>query len=159
MKRTSLALQLLSGLGFLAIACGTDAVGVGECQRIESARCEAAAKCGSVDDLDACKRHFQDHCLHGLAVDQAPRAKAVTECVTAIKAAGSCASKHGAKTDPAECGATLKEADAKRVCEVVDEPERAQQCSFLLPDEKDEDKDEDEADETEAPDAGSKDSG
>ena len=74
-----------------ASSCGTDAVGVDDCRKIEDARCEAAAHCPGdlqVEDVDACKRYYRDHCLHGLAVDHTPGAPVVSHCVSAIEAAG-----------------------------------------------------------------------
>jgi hypothetical protein len=154
MKR-SMWTWLVLNLG--SAACGTDAVGVSECRRIESARCEAAVKCGSVEDLDQCNRYFEDHCLHGLAIGEAPRAKVVTECVSTIQAAGTCAKKYGAKTAPDDCDSNrVKESDARQICDLVDEPERAPLCSFLVPD-PDEEKDDEDEDEDPAQDAGSRD--
>lgn len=126
-------------------ACGTDSVGVSECRQIEEARCSAAAKCGSVEDLQACKAFFHDHCLHGLAIEEAPRANTVKACVDTIAAAGTCAAKHGAKTPPLECNSEkLKSTEAQRVCDVVEEPELAKACSFLVPEPQEEDEDDDE---------------
>jgi hypothetical protein len=126
-------------------ACGTDAVGVNECRQIEEARCVAAAKCGTIEDVEVCKEFYNDHCLHGLAIEDVPRAKVVNACVATIAAAGSCAAKRGAKTAPAECDNTkLDNTEARRVCDLVEEPELAQQCVFLVPDPEDEDEDEDE---------------
>jgi hypothetical protein len=130
MKRSAMALWLL----LCPVGCGTDAVGVSECRQIEDARCEAAAKCGDVEDVAECKHYYNDHCLHGLPLDTAPRPKVVAACVATIKAAGSCASKQGAKTAPGDCknSDALEDTKAKRVCDIVDEPQEAEQCSFLI---------------------------
>lgn len=103
-----------------AMACGTDPVGVESCRKIEIARCENANACG-IDlskpvhrgdtpslDVGACKRYYEDACLHGLVIAEDPGAVVVDACVEAIN-------------DPANG------------CEVVKAPETHPKCSFLLP--------------------------
>jgi hypothetical protein len=99
-----LAFAAVSGTG-----CGTDAKDVDECRDIEQARCEAAKPCGLVDDVDACKRFYRDHCLHGMVVESPGQAQ-VDACVEAIQEAG----------EAMECDTVLY-------------PERTAQCSFLAP--------------------------
>ena len=95
---------VVSGAG-----CGTNAQAVDECRDIEQARCEAGEPCGLVDDVDACKRFYRDHCLHGMVVESPGQAQ-VDACVSAIEAAG-----------------------ASMECDVVLYPERTAECSFLSP--------------------------
>jgi hypothetical protein len=106
------AFAVVSGTG-----CGTDAKDVDECRDIEQARCEAAKPCGLVDDVDACKRFYRDHCLHGMVVESPGRAQ-VNACVDAIREAG----------------------DAKE-CNTVLYPERTAACSFLSPSKRRDDRD------------------
>ena len=99
-----LAFAVVSGTG-----CGTDAKDVDECRDIEQARCEAAKPCGLVDDVDACKRFYRDHCLHGMVVESPGRAQ-IDACV-----------------------ATIREAGEAMECDTVLYPERTNACSFLSP--------------------------
>jgi hypothetical protein len=114
-----------------ASGCGTSAVGVDDCRDIENARCEAGAPCGLLDDVEACKRYYRDHCLHGLATAP-PAGASVASCVQVIEAAGACA-----KSDPEalleDCEAGVPEARSglSTACDVVLHPERAAECSFL----------------------------
>jgi len=122
-----------------AASCGTDAVGVDDCRKIEEARCEAAAHCEGdlqVDDVQACKRYYRDHCLHGLAVGSAPGAPAVNRCVSAIEAAGNCAAEEP-NMPAAECARNTSALDVpadERIataCDVVSYPELIPECEFL----------------------------
>ncbi len=121
------------------VSCGTDAVGVDDCRKIEEARCEAATHCEGdlqVDDVDACKRYYRDHCLHGLAVDQAPGDPTVNRCVSAIEAAGNCAADDP-NVSAAACARealALDEPGDERIetaCDVVRYPELIPECDFL----------------------------
>lgn len=117
-----------------ASGCGTDAVAVDECRDIESARCEAGKYCGFVDDVDECKRFYRDQCLHGMAVGERPGTLRVKECVATIRAAGDCA-KAGAKT-LTECATQGLPAPSLKTihtvaCDIVQEPEGAEECDFL----------------------------
>jgi len=102
-----------------ALACGTDPIGVDSCRKIEGARCENAFSCG-IDlskpvhrgdspsaDVGACKRYYEDACLHGLSIAADPGAVVVQGCVDAINTT----------TD----------------CEVVKAPEKDPRCAFLVP--------------------------
>jgi hypothetical protein len=108
-----------------AFACGTEPVGVDACRQIEGARCENAKSCGidhskpvhrrdgdnpdkqAQQDVGACKRFYDDACLHGLVTTEDPGAIKTQACVDAINNA----------TD----------------CDIVKSPEKSPSCSFLLP--------------------------
>lgn len=108
-----------------ALACGTDPVGVDACRQIEGARCENAKSCGislatpvhrrdgnttalqDQQDVGACKRFYQDACLHGLATTTDPGAVNTQACVNAINNATDCA--------------------------IVKNPEISPACAFLIP--------------------------
>jgi hypothetical protein len=99
-------------------ACGTDPVGVDSCRKIEHARCENAPSCGislerpvhrgetDSDAVGACKRYYDDACLHGLVAPEDPGALRVDECIEAIHTG---------------------------TCEIVRTPEIDPRCSFLIP--------------------------
>jgi hypothetical protein len=123
---------MLVGLSACVLSCGTDAVGVGTCRSIESARCEAAKSCGLIEDVDACQRFSRDHCLHGVGLENDPGTNAVNRCITAIERAGRCAA--AGRDDPQECrGEGYFGTEAETVCEIVREPELAPSCRFLVP--------------------------
>ncbi|WP_437786100.1 hypothetical protein [Sorangium sp. So ce1097] len=99
----------LLGLGAVAFStqsCGSSAVGVDACRRIETARCEAAAVCPewvgttSADErVKTCVEFYWDQCLHGLRVGDGdsdktpadPADAAVQACVDAVGATRECA--------------------------------------------------------------------
>ena len=87
--------------------CGTDAVDVDACRRIEYIRCEQGPRCPGlgVSDVESCKRFYRDQCLHGLA-GISPRTQDLDDCVTAIQTG---------------------------TCDVVEKPETAEACTFLIP--------------------------
>jgi hypothetical protein len=102
-----------------AMACGSEAVGVAACRKIEGARCENARSCGldltkpvhrsdsPSDDVGACKRFYEDACLHGLVTPTEPGSVAVQACVDAINSTPD--------------------------CEIVKSPEKSPACAFLVP--------------------------
>lgn len=102
-----------------AAACGSDAVGIETCRRIESARCEVADACGDLKDLDDCQRYYRDQCLHGLGVPE-PSTREVDECVAALQAAAECAR---AEESSGAC---------QNACRLMSEPGRAPECAFLI---------------------------
>ena len=74
-------------------ACGSDATGIDECRQIETARCQAAPACPSINlgtpphvgsDVDGCINFYNDACLHGLEVAD-PGAPAIAACIKAIQ--------------------------------------------------------------------------
>jgi hypothetical protein len=86
------AAGLAGGLGALAAACGTDAVGVDACKQIELARCDVAPVCKADFDVDHCHAVYRDQCLHGIEnVDHPPSDAEVSDCVAAIQAVAGCA--------------------------------------------------------------------
>ncbi len=129
--RTLAALSLISAFATATAAgCSTDAVGVEDCRDIESARCEAASACGDVQDEEACKRFYRDHCLHGLALEDEPSGTAVQTCVRSLKAVAACTPE----TALADCpGVTLSPSALLLACDVVRAPEDIEECRFLVP--------------------------
>ncbi|WP_437728774.1 hypothetical protein [Sorangium sp. So ce861] len=142
---------VLLGLGAVTLAtqsCGTSAVGVDACRRIETARCEAAAACpawvGSADadeQVDACVEFAWDQCLHGIANagtedDPAPdpTESQIKACVDAVGATRKCAADNVASM--AECSAAplADGADgAISPCEVITERAHAlEACAFVV---------------------------
>lgn len=123
-----------SVFSLVTASCSTGAVGVDDCRDIESARCRAGAACGLIHDVAACERYYRDHCLHGLATAAPSRAR-VAECVQVIEAAGRCAADgaDGADTSLASCqpAVTASRPGLGRACDVVEYPERSNECSFL----------------------------
>jgi hypothetical protein len=121
-------------LGLAAMgACGTDAEGVSECRDIENVRCEAGAYCTEFRNVSACRRFERDHCLHGLRVDDVSSSQ-TQACVEALRRAGDCARDLGPATEPAACESTI-ESSATTICDVVLQPELAEACAFLVPEE------------------------
>ena len=119
-----------------ATGCATDAEGVDDCRAIEQARCEAAQACGLVSDVPACQRFYRDQCLHGLPVAP-PGSVKLNECVATIHAAGVCAtqSPDGVATalDDCEQHVTVGAPGVATACDLVREPEKSAECSFLIP--------------------------
>ena len=122
-RRVSVRVLVLAALALglaTALACGTDGVGVDACRQIEGARCESANSCG-IDlskpvhrtdspsgDVGACKRYYEDACLHGLVTTEDPGAVKVQDCVNVLN-------------DPATS------------CDIVRNPEKHPSCAFLIP--------------------------
>lgn len=132
--RLTIVVSLFFGWG-VTVACQTDAVGVDECRRIEQARCIAARSCDlGIDNSDeqaTCDRFARDNCLHGFALKDAPRASDVDACVKAIQTAGACAAEnHPLAKDCAGLG--MASAGATTVCDVIQTPEQAPACGFLV---------------------------
>src|SRR5215467_624880 len=78
-------------------ACGTDAVGIESCRKVEEARCRQAPGCNislatpvhQGDDVEACIRYYDDACLHGLEAPD-PGAPSVDACVRFIDSQTDC---------------------------------------------------------------------
>lgn len=114
------------------MGCGTKTSGVEECRQIESARCVSAQRCGLIEDAPACERYVRDQCRHGFDPSIGPSKSEVNACSAAIEDIGDCAQRSGAKTAPASCRESrLEEANANRVCDLVERPERIPACAFL----------------------------
>jgi len=105
--RQSSALFALLGTALLGLACGTDAVGVEACRKIEDARCTRFHGCELIADLAACQRFYRDQCLGGVPGKVTPNASQVNSCVAAI-------------TEDVTCG-------------VAKAPEKSNACAFLIP--------------------------
>ena len=118
-----------------ASGCSTDAQGIDDCRAIEQARCEAAKECGFVSDVPACQLFYRDQCLHGLPVSS-PGSVVVQECVATIRAAGVCVQQaDGADQLLRNCQPKVTEgARVLTACNLVKEPEKSAECSFLTPD-------------------------
>jgi hypothetical protein len=116
-----------------ASGCGTDAVGVDDCRQIEQARCEAGVACGQVTDVDACKRFYRDHCLHGLALGDSPGTTQVKACVAAIGVAAQCARQLGPDAPIQDCPPGIGLTALESPCKVVSQPEGTEPCRFLVP--------------------------
>jgi hypothetical protein len=137
-RLTSLVLGF-SALATAASGCDTDAVGTGTCRDIEYARCEAALHCDlgvdSEGEVDDCKRFARDNCLHGLETSDRPGSTATRKCVAAIQAAGTCARDHDPSWTFTECEGEPEATDPTiTVCDVVQSPEEATDCAFLIAD-------------------------
>jgi hypothetical protein len=119
--------------------CEPRATGVDDCRELEHARCDAAAQCGDITDVDACKRFYRDHCAHGLPLEEEPAGSDVEACRLAIVAAGECAEEQGSTIEAASCAdPDLSAGSDPRVslaCDVVHHPELVPACAFLTPDE------------------------
>jgi hypothetical protein len=120
MARQRLAVWLALALPYAAAGCGTDAVGVQACRQIQAARCQQASSCGmplappyrtSGTDVDACIRFYDVACLHGLSINMDPEPPSLNACVDAINRA------------PMTDGG----------CAVVEQPELADACAWLVP--------------------------
>lgn len=131
---------LLLGAGVAsAVGCSNRAVAIAECRELEAARCEAGAACGTIEDVEGCKRFYRDHCLHGIAGAEPPTSQEQHACVSAIEQAGACA-----EDDPeqrlASCGdAGLGGAGgastpgSATVCDFVAAPWKWPVCDYLNP--------------------------
>jgi hypothetical protein len=113
-------------------------VGEQECREIEQARCEAARSCDfgidSNDEFETCERYARDNCLHGLVTKDTPSSSELSACVREIRQAGVCASE--GKPLASACGIATVRLDTKvQVCEIVQDPEEAESCTFLLKEE------------------------
>lgn len=129
-------------LGVAVVSCGTDAVGIDACRKIETARCNLAPQCSPGFDVDRCTRFYKDECLVGVEnvvkvdggdpFDPNPLAQA---CVDALNALAACvdagaAPCPGADLVPdASCGTADAPATACNIILVC--PEILSACSFV----------------------------
>lgn len=147
-RRAFAALAFLSGLVAVAHGCGTDAVGVDACRRIETTRCEQAPVCTGDPDTFAirtedqvrnCVTLYNDACLHGIenTKDGEPEDGDVDRCVEAIKATANC-KKNGVATI-AECAEVVYVGpnSAETPCQVMHSPEDLEACRFIMAKEED----------------------
>jgi hypothetical protein len=138
--RIAVAIRVVSAVLAAACAlsaCDTDAQGVEDCRDVERARCEAARHCDvgidSPEDVEACKRFARDNCLHGFEVEDTASSSEVRSCVESIQAAGACAEAGGRQALARPCKGLLENiAWGRTACEVVDRPELAPACQFLV---------------------------
>ncbi len=135
----ALGLAFLGGAAGLAPGCGTEAQGIEACRKVEEERCRQAPACGDLaittaDDVQACVRFYRDQCLHGL-VTADPGAPVVDRCVRAIQAAGTCALDTAKRDDISTCDPAIatKGSDAKRPCDIILAPDKADDCAWLTP--------------------------
>lgn len=115
----------------MALGCGTDAVGIGDCRELERARCAAGPACG-FPDVEACVRYERDHCLHGVPLESISAGQ-IDACVLDVQRAGECAAGQGPATPADACAVPVALVAAATACDVVRSPERAASCSFLAP--------------------------
>ena len=124
----------LSFVAMTAVGCGTDAVGVEDCRRIELARCGAAEACGIIDNLEECRSFYRDQCLHGLPLEERPTTAEIDRCVSTIELAGTCA-QAGAETPLESCERPPStQTNLGSACDVVRQPELTVECGFLIVD-------------------------
>lgn len=125
--------------GVLAVACGSEPVGVEECRRIESARCTASTACADVTEAEAtyCVSFYRDQCLHGFVNKAADYSDAtITACVSAIQAVEACA-RTGVMNMAGCSSATLVagvDPATTLLCTIIKRtPEVLTACAFLTP--------------------------
>lgn len=116
-------------VGVALLGCSTKAVGINECRDVEKARCEASVPCGIVDEdeVEACQRFYDDHCLHGMTGKEEPSADEHRACLELIEDAGNMA------RDSLGMGGT-GEAD-ETACRIVAAPWKEPECAYLSKDE------------------------
>lgn len=132
----TLTALLFTLLGATA-GCGTDAKGVDACREIEQERCRQAPACPnafrvqSEEDVEACVRFYRDQCLHGTATVD-PGKPALDACLQTIRRAGNCARSGASSLE--ECEAPVSSSTTlQTACEVLVNPEKTAECSFLVP--------------------------
>jgi hypothetical protein len=162
---TPLLLSGLAGLGL--VSCGTDAVGVDECLKIERARCEAADLC-RLSERAACERYVEVQCLHGFVKSSQPTEKQTNQCTASLGQLAECVEARGRRATTAACKLEVTETAADRACELVEYPYDLRACKFLTPpdeseegapDEEEDEKEEKDASESTAEDARTTDAG
>lgn len=122
----------------MEFGCNTGAIAVAECREIERARCVALESCGTIDDVDACRRFVRDSCLHGIAGPKPPTSSEQKSCVAMVTESGSCARKN-AKMAPEDCRGLAeidlspipRRPEAKTVCELAEKPWNYLTCDYV----------------------------
>lgn len=137
----SLALPLLLiAFGVGLAGCTTAAVAIDECREIESARCESSVPCGIIDadEVEGCKRFYDDQCLHGIQGPLVPTSEQQDQCVALIKDAGKKALSAFIAAEAADTEEERNDALKAQVkaCVVVAVPWNTEECAFILPEEK-----------------------
>ena len=139
-SRLLLLAALATPLGGLALAaCGSDAVGIDACRKIEELRCQIAPQCSPGFDVDRCTRFYRDACLNGLqntntSTDPNTLAQG---CVDALNAAAACADGGGNSLCPglalvpdASC-TEVSPSDPTACNLIIHCPEAIAACSFV----------------------------
>lgn len=136
--RLLLALAVPAALAAFFSGCGTDAVGIDACRRIEDFRCLAAPHCAAgfgEDDVASCKAFYEDQCLHGLENNErSPSDGEVSACIDALNRAVVCrdsgmATMEGCSDIPLAAGVA---ASAVAPCTIVmQHPEYLAACAFV----------------------------
>lgn len=133
-------MRISSGAAVLCFVpgCNTGAIAVKECRELEYARCEASLACGTIEDVEACRRFYRDQCLHGIAGGQAPTTEEQNKCVKRITRAGICAQDDpdmalsACLVDGMGGGAGAPSLTGPSVCEVVAKPwDGIPACGFI----------------------------
>ena len=135
--RTSTVVFQIAALSAVAPLpnCATEATGVDACRRIESARCEAASKCGfSSSDVDRCLDFYRDQCLRGIEnADHVPQENETRECINAVQATATCA--EAKKPTMHDCTAAVvadaSEADLTPCQILLDQVHQLRSCAFV----------------------------
>lgn len=132
-------------LGTGLISCGTEAIGVDACLKIERARCSAADACGLSERL-ACERYVDVQCLHGFVKSAQPTEKQTQQCADALGQLAECVADKGRKVSANTCKLELNQTASAPACEFVESPYDLRACRFLTPpdDDGDEEGNEDE---------------
>lgn len=139
-----------------AFGCGTDAVGIDACRKIEQFRCKSAPYCVdgfSDDDVSSCESFYRDQCLHGLEnTERSPSNGEVDACIDAINRTVNCKLSGAATLASCPDIALVAGTDAGSVtpCGIITlNPELLAACAFVAAPEES----------TPPPDAGSGDGG
>ncbi len=123
--------------GLALASCGTNAVGVTACQRIELARCQLAPSCTPGFDVTRCELFYRDECEVGIQNADAggDLTAQAAPCVAALKAQLACidAGDSAACQAAVPTGTFCQETDAAaNACSVIlDCPEVLAQCAYL----------------------------
>ena len=122
------------------LSCGTDAVGVDACRKIETARCDVAPACTPGFDVNRCNLFYRDECLNGIA-DTTPDADpsaAAPACVQAIDQVAACIDSGApgclAGLVVADAGCSTWDTKQSLGCNLIlNCPQNLAACYFLAP--------------------------